>query len=159
MGNGQPVALWERGFVSTVRAPLAALVGGTCERCGGIGYRSLWNEDFPRCSVCHGTGTTTGIAREIAKVQPVTRWEASDKEPVVTENMIYWPCTAKAGPSPSRDFFTEHDLPELIYDLLEGRDYVGLSYMNFKSFDTREDCLAALSDAIGKLAKQQPENV
>lgn len=88
-----PLALaggtWEidRGFVSTVRAPLASLHGGECGRCRG--ERVIYDPaDFrrtvaSRCPACDGTGRTIGVLGRLLAVEPVgcEGIEVVDREP------------------------------------------------------------------------------
>ena len=140
---------FERGFVSEVRARLAVLVGGECERCdsGGndTGAVTPWGQPISiRCQDCHGTGRTIGIAREIAKVQPVTRWVATDKEPYQQrsgDGLWVWFSTREQ---------CQNTVPHFLADcMVGGTGHVGRDLI----YPTRELALTALSDAIGKHAK------
>ena len=76
-GDGLNLTLiFRRGFVAEVRAPLAVLVGGECWCRGELSpvYSRL-------CPVCHGTGTTTGILRELVAAHPLEFVGVTDREP------------------------------------------------------------------------------
>ena len=134
---------FERGFVSEVRARLAVLVGGECERCRanpGWGYGRQADTD---CVPCHGTGRTIGIAAEIAQAQPVTRWVATDKEPICHDGLWYW----YRADAEQNDYRVRHDL----FQHFGHEEKYGTLWIAF--YQTRELALAALSDAISKHAK------
>lgn len=69
----------DRGFIASVRAPLAVLIGGECWRCGGDGrahgadrpFEWSDNVDYGKCVVCHGTGRTPGVLRELLRREPL----------------------------------------------------------------------------------------
>lgn len=74
-----------RGFVAEVRLPLAAFLGGQCERCegrgqvysgGGVDY-----EDDPLCPRCKGDGRTHGLAAGLFAAHPITRVSPTDRTP------------------------------------------------------------------------------
>ena len=144
-----PTAKVERGFVSTVAGKLVWLVGGECESCdnGGndTGAVTPWGQPISiRCQDCHGTGRTPGIAREIAKEQPVTRWRATDKEP---EQPRWANWRWYEGDDDGDD--AKWHIGEM-YGHLPG--YVPPGQVQ-PTWATRELALAALSDAIAKHAK------
>jgi uncharacterized protein (TIGR02996 family) len=141
MGNGQPVAFWERGFIAEVRAPLAVLVGGECQF--GWGPLPGNHED---CTRCHGTGRIPGIAAKIAREQPCEKWVATDKEPFryMSDQWLWWRGDVESHP--------ESNLPPKVFDCLEAwadRDDES------KSYPDKQAALDALSDAIAALAKQE----
>lgn len=126
-----------RGFVSRVSAPLAVLVGGECERCvegRGPIYVESGVEFQHKCRYCHGTGRTPGIAREIAKCQPVTTWVATDKEPSGSDGNFGWFGTIEGAGG----------LPLELWCKLSSA----------WGHPTSKLALAALSRAIGEIAKQ-----
>jgi len=69
---GRSAWTWSRGFISTVRAPLAVLAGGECGRCTGHGTVEHNGSDYT-CPACSGTGRVPGIGRDLFGLQPVTR--------------------------------------------------------------------------------------
>jgi len=146
-----------RGFVARVTAPLAVLVGGECERCGGAGETDYYRHDggdygIETCPSCKGTGRTTGIAAEIIKSQPVMEWVASDKEPAgpMTHN-------GKDVWAWDSDYGDASRLPEDVHKMLKGgepyairlSDGLPVNYL----YPTRELALAALSTVIGQIAR------
>jgi uncharacterized protein (TIGR02996 family) len=66
-----------RGFVHTVRAPLAVLIGDRCDvmACNGTGLNT---ELRAKCSNCNGTGRTPGVLRDLLLREPVERVEVKD---------------------------------------------------------------------------------
>jgi uncharacterized protein (TIGR02996 family) len=72
--------LWRRGFVSEVRAPLAALVGGPCPFCEFDRRQGHGDDLVAECRHCSATGRTPGILRALARAQPVTKVVATDLE-------------------------------------------------------------------------------
>jgi hypothetical protein len=67
---GRSAWTWSRGFISTVRAPLAVLAGEECYLC----HAGLGDGHPPRnCPACSGTGRVPGIGRDLFGLQPVTR--------------------------------------------------------------------------------------
>jgi len=156
---GKVLAVIERGFPAEVRAPLAVLVGGECENCVGRGKHTVFGEDH-ECQSCLGTGTTPGIAHEISKCQPVTTWVATDKEPVHTNTGRFeqedWAWVEH--PPEDRLGWSEDDrghfLPRWMWDRLEGHITTPSARTRAKRYPTRELALAALSRAIGEIAKQ-----
>lgn len=80
------IAIVSRGFVSEVRLPLAAFMGGICERCAGHGrhYRHHGPDadyDAVDCGVCHGECRTPAHGPILSRTQPVERWVLTDVEP------------------------------------------------------------------------------
>jgi hypothetical protein len=75
---------YRRGFVSEVRLPAAAFLGGVCGRCYGTqveaaGRADNWVRD---CSACNGTGRTPGLAEALFSRHPITEVVLSDVEPI-----------------------------------------------------------------------------
>lgn len=105
--TGDVCVVWSRGFVGEVRAPLAWLIGGECENCGGTGLvdtdRYEQAAPCPDCGGCfeptcdesdrgysHGTGRTPGHLDELVKCQPVTRVVVTDWQPQEAEAGWYY---------------------------------------------------------------------
>jgi uncharacterized protein (TIGR02996 family) len=81
---GGACVTYYRGFVSEVRLPAAAFLGGVCGRCYGIqveaaGRADNWVRD---CSACNGTGRTPGLAEALFSRHPITEVALSDVEPI-----------------------------------------------------------------------------
>jgi uncharacterized protein (TIGR02996 family) len=75
---------FRRGFVHTVRLPLAAWLGERCGRCGGCGEYARYpngQEQIGRCRDCRGTGYAGGHGKALVRCQPIERVDLSDKEP------------------------------------------------------------------------------
>jgi uncharacterized protein (TIGR02996 family) len=154
-GTNTREAVFRRGFVAEVRAPLAALVGGRCERCEGRGVVGLREAaplplgiNCPACSVT-GTGRTPGILRALVRAQPVTKVVATDKRPNRTyredgggECWCWW--APGNGPEVSR-------LPADVWSALidrHGAFVVPRSRITVDDCDTEEEAAKALSDAL-----------
>ncbi len=73
----------DRGFVSRVSGPLAALHGGECERCQWRGLNLSDGGHFD-CHICPGTGRTPGVLAELIRREPVTAEgvEVTDFQPI-----------------------------------------------------------------------------
>ena len=127
-----------KGFIQTVRAPLATLIGDRCS-C----YDHHLEQDppytpYPRCRYCHGTWQTPGIAAKIVECQPVQVWVASDKEPLCQDGRWHW---YRAD--------DEQDDYRIRYDLFQHfgqEEQYGLMWIAF--YPTRQAALDALSSAI-----------
>lgn len=87
----RPVCEWHRGFLHTVRGPLAALIGGECGRCGGTGVVGGWvgdgiqtpvDYDEHPCPTCDGTGHTPGVLPALVRREPVRVVEVTDAHPL-----------------------------------------------------------------------------
>ena len=145
---------FERGFVSEVRAPLAVLVGGECERCGGNRHEydqpGVFYSDSHPCHACHGTGTTPGIAARLVREQPVTRWVTSDKEP--SPNSFGGPVVSWQT-DPTEQWMPSW-LPRELFVCLDKFEDDGELWLLYPS---REAAIAALSTAIGKIARATPQ--
>lgn len=152
---------WSRGFAESIRLPLSAFLGGSCERCGGSGWARYYHpveiEEVDDCPACSGTGRTEGIAKRLFETQPVTRVEFTDREPFTAAgNFHYWPCTAKGSILESieanRGHFASNDLPPELFDHIKG-DNCDLPYMEFKSYDSPDLAVDAASDAAVALGR------
>lgn len=133
-----------RGFVDEVRLPLAALVGGVCDNCGGTGLvdgdRYEQSEPCPDCGgeygpsdednprgVCPGTGRTPGIAADLFRSHPVTAVRISDVEPWVDladpdgpESHAWWRASSWAGRrwEPGAEGNDLGNLPDEVFDAM-----------------------------------------
>ncbi len=88
---------WSRGFVSEIRLPLAAFVGGPCGRCDGTGLIGPVNDRDKPCPNCPDAhpGRTEGHAAAIFAAHPVTRVVLTDLRPSHTDrdpgfNCWFW---------------------------------------------------------------------
>lgn len=149
-----PVAWWCRGFVHTVRGPLAALIGGECGWCRGRG--ELWNggwenrttpivqpEEMQQCSRCRGTGRTPGVLRGLVRREPVRVIDPTDCEPLNNAGVgTYF----GQRPGPADQWFwlrqtgrtrVEWELPDEVFNVLET-----------STFASDAAARAALSDAL-----------
>lgn len=151
-----------RGFVGEVRLPLAAFLGGECERCIGTGDHlapaenniyegTRWRERMrelrisTRCETCHGTGQRPSLGREIAESQPVEKWVLTDREvydDLLNQGLVtYWFCEG-AGTEPA------NTLPRELFALLDAKQIPsGRDEGSHKAYPTREAALSALSEA------------
>ena len=78
--GGATVALVRRGWVESVRLPLAAFLGGTCERCRT--WTTGPNGERPPCGACSGTGRVGGCITDLFASQPVLSVVATDREAI-----------------------------------------------------------------------------
>jgi len=141
--------IYRRGFVEIVAAPLVTLIGGECERCGGLGRlraAGVGSAHSPPCPACSGTGRTVGILPAVLKEHPVTSVRVTDKEPQQQESECVW-YSPGAFLSPRQD---REVLPVEIFDLLPDPSRV---VGGWKTYPTRELADAALSAAVLKYAK------
>lgn len=142
-----------RGFVTTVRAPLAALIGGECE-CRQWDTDSAMYYARSSCKRCSGTGRTPGHLAAIVAAHPLERVETTDREPagplqwgdsgdlygwyladgVVNADRLHWMPARLTDPKLWPDRATSGFVP---------RDYA--------MYPTRPDALDALSDALLRL--------
>jgi len=140
-----PAQLFRRGFVESVRLPLSALLGETCERCGGEGefrqgyvrYHAFGRDDtrtVTKCVGCSGTGRVGGCAAELFASQPVVRVEvtASD-EPVILNAVMF---------------------PELFHVRFGVRRMLGNPPKLERDFDSRAAAVDALSAALVQWGRQ-----
>jgi hypothetical protein len=101
-----------------------------------------------------GTGRTTGIAREIAKAQPVTKWVATGKEPYQQRSgnglWSWFSISEPMVPNTFPHLLQPNAIPHFLADcMIGGTGHVGRDLV----YSTRELALDALSDAIGNRAK------
>jgi len=146
-------ALVRRGFVESVRLPLAAFLGRPCMRCEGRG----WHEDgydrgvHVECNSCSGTGRLGGCAAELFASQPVLSVTLSDREPDGSDD----------GSSPPFAYYLDAPrltyesrrsvLPAVLFDRLGGE----LSpHRSWRDFPTRAAALDALSAALVQWGRQ-----
>lgn len=168
-----------RGFIDEVRSSLAVLVGGECENCGGTGLvdGDRWeqsepcpdcggeygpaDEDNPR-GVHPGTGTRRGIAAELIRTQPVQVWMASDVAPHVGKSGgIQFAEWFRLNDRPQS--FSRYHLPNRVFDSLKGysrKTFTSLTtdgqdYGQCCIYDSEAEAIAALSDTVATIAKQQ----
>lgn len=137
-----------RGFVSEIRLPLAAFLGGQCERCGEM--HPFDRYELRTCPDCHGTGHRPGLGRIIAEREPVEKWVLTGAEPIMLntspndqlvfqDRYCWYPWRLAEGGTDAED------LPGRLFDLLphEGAFFDG----EFLCFPTREAALDALAEA------------
>jgi uncharacterized protein (TIGR02996 family) len=137
---GPPQALFHRGFVESVRLPLAALLGEPCGRCQ-LNPRPYVQTDCPACS---GTGRVGGCGVELFRSQPVTRVDVTDKGPTETPSGWAWWRFVGLGDTDT--------LPTALFDLLSGglsAPFVGERVC----YPTRDAALNALSTAVVGLCR------
>jgi hypothetical protein len=85
-------ATFRRGFVESVRCPLAAWAGGggACRDCRGTGDET--SDGQGQCGACKGTGrtSTTGIGPRVVAAAPVVEVVATDRRPEHTVGRDGW---------------------------------------------------------------------
>jgi uncharacterized protein (TIGR02996 family) len=151
--NHLPTTEWRRigtrlhrGFLHTVRAPLAVLVGGElCRWCHG-------RVEATPCVDCNGTGRTAGCLPELVRVEPVERVEATDREPdelVVSRMGWGW---LDGGRTASGLPQETHHLTRDMYRLLAGGTPIP---HDRTAYPTADAAKSALSAAIIRLAASQ----
>jgi len=69
--------VFHRGFIGRVELPAAVLLGGLCG-CRAGGRIPVTDSYVVGCPTCNGSGTTPGIARQLALAAPVTEIVLSD---------------------------------------------------------------------------------
>jgi uncharacterized protein (TIGR02996 family) len=157
---GDVTLTWRRGFLSEVLAPLAWLLGGECERCVR-GVLSITVNPPPlsdepgeteECPACHGTGRTPGYLAGLVRKWPLELVVATDREPMPAtsrrpEGFIWW----NGDDGDGGGIHPQSDLPGPVFSRLQGERLTDVSFY----FPTRAAALAALSDAIIRLAKEE----
>lgn len=138
------VSVVRRGFVDEIRLPLAAFVGGACERRTCHGGRVMLNAMASRrCPACHGTGTVLGCAAELFRAHPITRVVLTDREPLDDHDRYGW-IDSSVRPTSLGD---PERLTLELWRLIGGhRRYTGEPVL-IKWFDAAAAALAALSAA------------
>lgn len=132
--TGFNVYQYRRGFASTVRAPLAVLVGWECGRCAGHGTAERNGSDYT-CRDCHGTGRVGGIGRELFERQPVERIVVTDVRPGTTDR----------GPEFRNYFCWEAEPFSPLWFVMRS----GLLLCGHDSWrETEEECMTDLSAAL-----------
>jgi uncharacterized protein (TIGR02996 family) len=151
-----PFAVVRRGFVESVTLTLAALLGGPCDTCRGAGRHEWWDRDsaqmtWAHCSVCKGTGRTTGCAAALFRAQPVTAVTLPDREPVPLGRVrFFWASDASVrGGSHPRSV-----LPAALHDALEGYHVEEYTRAGWKAYGTAVAAKAALSEACVRLGRR-----
>lgn len=143
---------FRRGFVSEIRLPLAAWVGGACGRCRGSGTWDRGDDDSGgphvfTCPSCRGTGTLPGVGPRVVACQPVEVVRVSDREPYHGGGQWSWYDETKV----SLGLHPKSDLPSSVFRLLPrsecGEDNHGVYY------PTEAAANAALSAALITMAK------
>ncbi len=135
-----------RGFVASVTAPLAVLIGGgECGQCRGdgwvfgiIGQRSV-------CLACHGTGRTHGVLAEIVRRHPVETVRVTDRKPMYDAGNWDRKWMWHRG----RAFQRPSDIPDELYYGIPETNRTG----NYSFHDTAADATTALSSACLARAK------
>jgi hypothetical protein len=149
-----PYGIVRRGFVAEVRLPLAAFLGGRCERCGGRGR--IYPHMIPRnlaepCPNCRpgppgilGTGTLPGLAADLFRRHPVERVVPTDKTPQdYGPDMHFWFRSAgRVSP--------DAEVGDDVYDHLEGYELTGGGSKYWRTAKAAVDALSAALVAIGR---------
>jgi uncharacterized protein (TIGR02996 family) len=172
-----PAVLVRRGFADVVRAPLAWLIGGQCERCEGRGYLYAHNPGNVGCESCggknatmagepgrqffieSGTGRTPARLDELVRCQPVTKVVVVDREPkpnTAEEGAVEWWGWYVVGELMEQEGY---DLPTELWPQLR-HHRTSLAWdrdrpSRWCQFPTREDALDALSDALLNPARER----
>jgi len=141
---GETLAVLRRGFIHSVRCPLAAWIGERCAACMEP------NEDVPHpaCRLCRGAGRHSGHGQAIMAAHPVQRVELSNKGPTPESRTTgdagrhLWWCGDGTDEHPGS---IPHNLPPDLWALLPLPAWGGNS--TWKVAPTREAALDALSDA------------
>ncbi len=156
-------AVVRRGFVDEIRLPLAAFVGGECQRCGGEGRIGQHHDPSSdtmrggtRCLTCAGTGRTPGLARDLFAAHPVTRVVLTDREPSAwefpgTPAVFAW----HRHPFAAGGFTDPDDLPFGLWDRVESASVEsgrveGGRWKRFATLAAALDALSAACVAYGR---------
>lgn len=140
-----------RGFVHTVRGPLAAFwEDRECERCDGTGWDSrpdMWTP-APRCRLCNAgrvSGPTAAFA-ELVKREPVQVVEVVNLQPVRVEvgRGESWLWYGDRHYDQVFDTYPEGIVPQELIRRMPGSTAEDTSL----EYDTEADARAALSDAM-----------
>jgi len=146
-----PAQLFRRGWVESVRLPLAAFLGETCEFCSGRGHFQTSGSyaECPRCKGPNGKGTgrVGGCAAELFASQPVTRVEVTDREPEQFGNTREW---FWVETTPDTTYF-RYSLPGELFGLL---GTPRLTPTPAHCYPTRAAALDALSAALVQWGRQ-----
>ncbi len=141
---------FRRGFVASVKLPLATWCGETCdaELCVRGRVTTERGEGFD-CSVCHGTGHTPGHGAALVRAAPLERVELSDREPDTNHLRSGW----YDADSPQREASDcSHHLPGYLFKHLPGGHRVGnrdpLRDYPLRDYPTQQNALSALSTAL-----------
>lgn len=139
-------ATWSRGFLHTVRGPLAAIIGGPCQRCGGRGYPPYigGDDDDDPCPACAGSGRAPGVLAAVVRGQPVERVECSDRRPMESDDgeWVWYGCTTEGEPEAPE---LSHWIPERIVKLMgDGR----IHSRHGRRYPTEAAAVDALSAAL-----------
>ncbi len=114
---------FSRGFVHTVTAPLATLIGGQCERCeGGFVHGKHPMSPSHKCDNCD-FGRTAGILPQIVRSEcaVVEGVRASDKKPAEYVHDYTWFIEREPhDPNVGRNAESRMVLPRAIFNLLTG---------------------------------------
>lgn len=139
---------WHRGFISTIRCPLALWVGEACGRCGGTGSMDVSKEPCSTavrdCFHCSGTGRVNALGKRIVRADNVVceRVE-TDKRPQKSfgDPLHVW--YREGSPYDVGDDI----LPSEIWYLLKGyRPITGAHFQKY--YDTASAANSALSDVL-----------
>lgn len=145
------MALFRRGFVSEVRCTLADWCGGECGDCDGTGRDASPTDDDWTCRECSGTGRTPGIGPRLLKLQPVQKVTLIGIDPLPAQNQTHGRGTHGWFRGTNRSgLHPESDLPEPIYDLLEG----GRKNLGNCEYDSRDEAVEAANAAALAWAKR-----
>jgi uncharacterized protein (TIGR02996 family) len=143
---------YRRGFPSAISLPMALLMGGECERCGGYGHTELF--PYFKCPPCHGTGRVPGLIDTIFSQWPVETVTVSDKQPMEFRASSVsgwrWICNRYV---PGADEI-QQGLPTVLYDRLVKSCKTSFGHNEREAFyPTRDAALLALSHAIVDLGR------
>lgn len=163
-----------RGFVESVRLPLAAFLGGACGQCGGepvcdmcdgtgsvehhcgngvVNCPNGYGDDNeflgcrPKCEDCSGSGRTEGIAKRLFASQPIQNVIAIDCHPVRIGSVWNWMQRRHEPESP-------HFVGQELFDLLDlPYAYVGDERMDAKCAPSEKEAMDGLSRAMVRLGR------
>jgi len=145
IGRNDVILDARRGFVDTVYAPMAVLMG---ERCGNQcelveGFRKrryqVYEEHGPyesgwvRCPRCNGTGRTLGILKDLFSQHPITRVVVTDKSPLMSDR----------APDRIEYYWIKSDSPTILWEMPPE-----LYRRMANRFPTEDDAIDALSAAV-----------
>ena len=144
-----PAQLFRRGWVESVRLPLAAFLGETCEFCSGRGHFQTSGSyaECPRCKGPNGKGTgrVGGCAAELFRSQPVVRVEVAGTGPYHNASDC-WLWLSTSNPQQVARYGPAVIPPELFERLT--RDIDPNNRSSWRTYRTRAAALDALSAAL-----------
>lgn len=171
--HGQTRYWIDRGFVTRVSAPLGVLNGGGCHRCAGAGHHPderNWDDspggsgrwlggydEHLTCSLCFGTGRTTGVLGPLLSREPLTAAgiEVLQVSPVGVVPNEYM----RSGTGPERNWawgfsestpHGEYMIPRDVWDLMPPTTLTD-PRGRYKVFPTADAARLALGEALFRL--------